>query len=283
MASAPTRGSVPLTRRIFLHALGAAGLGAAAIDRALAQGTPAPAQPPATPPAPGTGDSLVERQVELTLPGGRCSGLIVHGSAGGRQPGLLIIPEPTGLTQHVTRIARRFARAGYAVSVPSFVTLYGPGDDRAARTRLTTMGPPQTAAVIRAAVDHLAGQAFCTGAVGVVAFAWGGPGLAVIAAEPGPVRAMVFCYVVPPTAEQIPNLKVPIQFHYAGLDERTSGLVEPTEKRLMGYSKVYEQYVYDGVSVSFMNDGAERRYDEAAAVQAFDRMEFFLARHVKGR
>lgn len=280
MASVPTRGSVPLTRRHLLRAVGTAAFGIVGTGSASAQGTPAPAQPPAVP---GATDNLIERQVELTLPGGRCNGLFVHGAAGGRQPGLLIIPEPTGLTQHVTRIARRFARGGYAVFVPSFVTLYGPGDDRAARTRLTTMGPPQMAVVIRAAIDHLAGQPFCSGAVGVLAFAWGGPGLAAIAAEPGPVRAMVLCYVVPPTAEQIPSLKVPIQFHYAGLDERTSSLVEPTEKRLMGYSKVYEQYVYDGVSVSFMNDGAERRYDEAAAGQAFDRMEFFLARHVKGR
>ncbi|TPQ49722.1 hypothetical protein C2U72_17115 [Prosthecomicrobium hirschii] len=227
-------------------------------------------------------EGLAERTVDYPVAGGRCAGLLVHQAALAKMPAIVVVPETSGAVS-CTRLARRLARQGYMVFVPSFVTLYGSPDDKAARTKLNNLTPANVTALIRSAIDFLAAQPQSSGTVALVALGWGAAGCAAIAADPGPVKALVLFYMAPPTGEQIPAIKVPLQLHYAALDERTMALVEPAERKLMGHSKVYEQYVYEGQTASFMNEQTDRKVDDAVVALAFDRMEFFLARYVKPR
>ncbi|MEJ1160731.1 dienelactone hydrolase family protein [Prosthecomicrobium sp. N25] len=283
-----------LARRGFLGGVLSLAATPLAVRPALAQAAPVPAKPigpapglpvqatPAVSPIPAPG-GLLERTVELTIEGtGRCSATFVQAPGSARMPGLLVVPDPGGLAAPHARLVRRLAALGYMVLAPNLLGLFGSPDDRAVRARFVGLGAHATAAVLRHAAAWLATQPGCTGSVGVVALGWGGAGLSQLAGDPGPVKAMVLCSL-PLPQEHIAGIKVPLQLHYAAVDDRAAPTIEATEKRLMGYSKIYEQFVYEGLTPAFLQESDERRYNEAAASLALERMEFFLARHLKPR
>jgi carboxymethylenebutenolidase len=292
------RGPDVIARRRFLSGALALGIGPFAVTSAGAQvaprlpapssAGPVPSLPipptaavPAVNPIPAPG-GLIERPVEIPIDALRCAGIMVHGPGTANLPGLLVVPELGGIAPHHTRVARRLAALGYLALIPNFVTLYGQPDDRTARNKLGGISPAHMAALIRQSVAYLVRQPSCSGAAAVVAFGWGGPGLVLLAADPGPIRSMVLCSV-PIPSDQIAGIKIPLQLHYATLDERTAPAIETVEKRLMGYSKIYEQFVYENLTPAFLYEGDERRYNGPAASMALERMEFFLARNLKPR
>lgn len=283
----PTSPARPCPVRRTLLRVGAAALSAGVLSgRAAAQTAPqaplplpipqAPAAQPTPVPAPG---GIAERQTEFAVDNGRCAAVLVASPGAAKLPGLVLVPDSNGLAPQHVRLARKLAGLGHVVLVPNFPSVFGTGEDRNARAKIATLSPQHTAGFLRAATAHLGQQPAASGAVGLVALGWGGGGFAHVAADPGPVKTMVLLQT-PLPADQIAAVKIPLQFHYAGRDEKLQPAIDACERRLIGHSKVYEQFVYEDVQPGFLNELDEKRYNEKAATLALGRIDFFLARYL---
>jgi carboxymethylenebutenolidase len=76
-----------------------------------------------------------------------------------------------------------------------------------------------------------------------------------------------------------PRIQAPLQFHYAGLDERVNAGWPAYEAALVANRKVYEAHFYEGANHGFHNDSTPR-YDPAAAELAWARTLDFFAAHL---
>jgi carboxymethylenebutenolidase len=93
--------------------------------------------------------------------------------------GVVVIQEVFGVTDHIRRVAERFAAAGYLALVPALFDRIAPGmvleydEDGITRGRegVARLGWDDPLRDVRAAADWLAGQALPVAAVG---FCWGG-------------------------------------------------------------------------------------------------------------
>ncbi|MDX2223007.1 MAG: dienelactone hydrolase family protein, partial [Rhodospirillaceae bacterium] len=78
------------------------------------------------------------------------------------------------------------------------------------------------------------------------------------------------------SAEDAAKIKVPLQLHYAGIDERINAGIPAYEAALKAAGVKYELHMYDGAQHAFHNDTAEARYDAAPAKLAWDRTIAFF-------
>ena len=77
----------------------------------------------------------------------------------------------------------------------------------------------------------------------------------------------------------MPNIKAPLQLHYAELDERVNAGWPEYEQALKANNKQYEVYFYPAVNHGFHNYSTPR-FDEPAAKLAEDRAMAFFKKHL---
>lgn len=205
-------------------------------------------------------------------------GWLVRTRSGGRRPGVLVLPDQRGSTPSFRNIARRLAAEGFVAFVPDLGApfgLEGGGDDaRIAIAKLTTAEVVQ---LFDASLDTLARQQDCNGSVGGIGYIWGGSFVLQLAmATPSKLKCGVAYYTLPPSPDKAQTIKVPMQFHYAEQDARTGPVIDAFEKQLIGHSKVYEQYIYDGVGASFANETMTRAFNREATELAWERTIAFF-------
>ncbi len=222
---------------------------------------------------------------DVTFPVGAktCRGMVHRPTARDRRPSILLVPDQRGISPGFVEIANRLAMGGYVTLLPNFASLVAPENMRPedARDRVGQMPDGEQVEAIGTAIRAIAAHPASNGSVAVIAFVWGGTAVARIATNPPPpLKAVVLYYTQPPGSEEIENLKVPVQLHYAGLDPKTQPFIAAVEKKLMGHAKIYEQYVYDNVQSSFANKAQLKRYNPAAAELSLERTEFFLRQHL---
>ena len=262
-----------LTRRGLIGAVAAIVLGAPAT---LAQDTP--------PPEPEDPRVAVET---ITYPGkkGPLKAYVARPrNAPGKRPSVLIIHEIRGLNAHFRDLARRLAQNGMIAMVPDLASAQGfaEGSDEV-RDFLQKLPAAEVAAEYQAALDALAKLPDVSGATGVIGFAWGGSVAAQLAALPSkPVRAAVLYYSTPASLDLVPKLNAALLLQYAEQDPRTLQQIEPIERKLIGYSKIYEQYVYEGAKPNFANESLPKWFNRKQADLAWERTLAFLKRQLGG-
>jgi carboxymethylenebutenolidase len=74
----------------------------------------------------------------------------------------------------------------------------------------------------------------------------------------------------------VPNIKAPLQLHYAGLDQRINAGVPAFLEALDAAHVGYEYHMYEGVNHAFHNDTSAERYAPDAANLAWRRSIEFL-------
>jgi carboxymethylenebutenolidase len=204
-------------------------------------------------------------------------------NAAGKRPGVVIIHEIRGLNGHFRDLARRLAQEGMIAMVPDLASGQGfaqEGSDEV-RDYLQKLAVADVTAEYQAAIEYLRSQPDCSGAIGVIGFAWGGVVAADLAAQPSkPVKAAVMYYSLPANLDVVPKFAAAVQLHYAEQDPHTQPQIEPIEKRLIGHSKIYEQYVYEGAKQNFANESLPKWYNKAEATLAWDRTVMFLKRQL---
>ncbi|GAB2806927.1 dienelactone hydrolase family protein [Streptomyces daliensis] len=197
----------------------------------------------------------------------------------GRGPGVVVIQEWWGLTDHIAEVTDRFAEAGFVALAPD---LYGGqvahDADEAARM-MSELPTDEGARLLSGAVDYLLGREETTGGtVGAVGFCMGGGFvLALAAREPRVSAAVPFYGVIPGALPDFSGLKAEVEGHY-GEQDPTVPLASLDELRATieaqsGITPVFHLYP---AGHAFFNDANPATYDAPSAATAWDRTLAFL-------
>ena len=101
-------------------------------------------------------------------------------------------------------------------------------------------------------------------------------------ADTGFLNAAVAYYGSAPAAADIPNMRVPLMLHYAGLDSRINGGMPGYTAALEAAGARYTVHMYEGANHAFNNDNNASRYDKAASDLAWSRTVAFFTETLKG-
>lgn len=206
-------------------------------------------------------------------------------AAEGTYPGVIVIHENRGLTDHIKDVARRLAKAGYVALAPDLVSRMGGTASMQADQVAGALGqatPEQLVQDLNAGVDFVLQQpGVMADKVGVVGFCFGGAyTLRLAAANPKVAAAVPYYGVTPEPASQLANTNAAVLGQYGGTDARVNNTIPALEQALLGAGKTFEKHIYEGAGHAFNNDTGAR-YDEAAAVLAWQRTLDWFATHLR--
>lgn len=215
---------------------------------------------------------------------GKASGYLVRpaSTAGADIPAILVVHENRGLNPHIEDIARRLALEGYLAFAPDALFSLGgyPGDEDKARELFGRLDQAKVRADFLAAARMLKTHGGTNGRVGTVGFCFGGGLVNFLATHWPDLDAGVAYYGVAPDLADVPHIRAPLEFHFAGNDERVNATWPPYEAALKQAHVRYQAFVYAGVEHGFNNDTTPR-FDARAAGLAWQRTLSFLAQNLK--
>jgi carboxymethylenebutenolidase len=205
---------------------------------------------------------------------------------GGSGPGVLVIQEWWGLTDHIASVADRLAAEGFLALAPD---LYGgrtTHDADEAGNLMMSLPVDEAATDLGGAVDYLLGLDACTSAtVGAIGFCMGGGFVLRLAAQQGPKigAAVPFYGVGPAVPQSFRGLTAAVQGHYAEQDGFFPVAdARAQEVQLRNESGAPVEYCYYDAGHAFHNDeNLIGTYDAAAAALAWGRAVAFLKEHVR--
>ena len=202
--------------------------------------------------------------------------------AEGPLPAVLVVHENRGLNPYIEDVVRRVAKAGYIALGPDGLTPLGgyPGTDEAGRELQSQLDPARLMEDFFAAFEWLRDHADSTDRVGCVGFCYGGGVCNALAVAYPDLAASVPFYGRQPDVAEVPAIQAPLLIHYAGLDDRINAGWEAYGAALEAAGKEFSVHFYPDVNHGFHNDTTPR-YDEAAAVLAWDRTLAFFDTHLR--
>lgn len=200
----------------------------------------------------------------------------------GKLPAVLVVHENRGLNPHIEDIARRLALDGYLAFAPDALTPLGgyPGDEDKAREAFAKLDQTKTTEDFVAAARFLRSYERSNGKVGVVGFCYGGGIANTLSIRVPELNAAVPFYGNLPKPDQAAQVKVPLQLHFAAVDERINASW-PAYAAALDQARIpYTAYQYPGTQHGFNNDTTPR-FDAEAAKLAWSRTLDFFAQHLK--
>jgi carboxymethylenebutenolidase len=201
-------------------------------------------------------------------------------------PGVIVIHENRGLTDHIRDVTRRAARGGFVALGLDFLSRQGgiaqfpdPAAQGAAYGRTTvetrradmvsTLGYIKSLPNVR--FDRIGTVGFCAGGGAVWDFVMAAPEL----------RAAVPYYGNPVApVEQVPNLSTPILAIYAELDRNLTMQMAPVMTAMLQRQKTFGFVVYQGAGHAFHNDTGAA-YNAEAACDAWSRTISWFNKHLR--
>ena len=211
-------------------------------------------------------------------------------------PGLVLIPDVRGLSEHYRDVARRFAAEGFCTLAVDPYSREGAPDlpDMAAVHRwLQELPDPRVLGDVGAAVDHLARRPETAGhPVGITGFCMGGQYALLAACSVAGLAACVSWYGMLRYEER--NARKPaspldlaarLACPYLGLFGAEDALIPPPDVEelraiLTAAGKPFEIQTYPGAGHAFFNDTRPDAYRPDAAADAWPRAVAFLHRHL---
>ena len=239
------------------------------------------------------GMAIVTESVSWIRDGDALRGYLAS-PGGARGPGLVLIPDVRGLSEHYYDVARRFAAEGFVTLAVDLYSREGAPDlpDMAAVfRRIASLPDPRVLADLQSAVD-LVGARPEVDRVGITGFCLGGQYALMAACTARGLCACVSWYGMLRYAERnalkprspldlAPNLTCP----YLGLFGEEDALIPTADvDELRGIldrtGKTFEIRSYRGAGHAFFNDTRPDAYRPEAAADAFPRATAFLRRHL---
>ncbi|WP_327664828.1 MULTISPECIES: dienelactone hydrolase family protein [unclassified Streptomyces] len=199
--------------------------------------------------------------------------------ASGRGPGVIVIQEWWGLTDHIADVADRLAAEGFVALAPD---LYGGNvahDSGEAFRMMQDLPVERGVELLSGAVDHLLALPQTTSdTVGAVGFCMGGGFVLYLAAADQRVSAAVPFYgVIQGEIPDFSGLKAQILGHYGERDEAippaTLDGLRTAIKSQSGIDPDFRMYPADH---AFFNDGRPEVYNPQASAQAWTATLTFL-------
>ena len=201
--------------------------------------------------------------------------------ATGSGPGVIVIQEWWGLTDHISGIADRLAAEGFVALAPD---LYGgttTHDADEAGRLMMELPVDEAARDLAGAVDFLLShEAVTSSTVGAVGFCMGGGFVLMLAAQQGDRigAAVPFYGVGPAVPDTYTGLRAAVQGHYGEKDDfYPAADARAQEQQIRSESGAEVEFHYYPAGHAFHNDTNKLgTYDEASARQAWERTVSFL-------
>lgn len=265
----------------------AAAAGGSSTTAASATGTTASPPPSGGSPPPtagGTGHLLsvaaddpeiTARDVTFPGPASEIMGYTAKLAGNRKLPGVIVIHEIFGLTDHIKDVTRRLAKVGFIAVAPDLASRAG-GTGKAENVMGALTGGPVTDRVadLDAALEFLEGEPAFNGRLGVVGFCFGGGmTLSYASAQPKVLAAVPYYGPTPQPASALSATNAAILAHYGENDARVNASIPDLEAAMAG--KTFEKQVHAGAGHAFNNDTGGA-YNEVEAVKAWtDTVEWF--------
>lgn len=133
--------------------------------------------------------------------------------------------------------------------------------------------------IIRGCYDALKARQDIT-AIGCVGYCMGGRLTGELAATGAELAAGVIYYGGHPKLDLVPNIRCPLQGHYAITDKGITSKVPDFAAALKAAAKEFTCYIYDADHGFSLEPGTES-YNDAATLLSLERVKPFLAKHLK--
>lgn len=239
-------------------------------------------QPPTGPLVVPEDDPNVRGEMVRFESGHTIHGYIARPAAPGRYPGVIVIHEANGLSDHIKDVARRLAKAGFIAFAPDLLSRWGITPDMPLPNIMGKLGnaqPEEVLADLNASTEFLTQQPGVNGKLGVVGFCFGGGYTLALAGDNPRITAAVCYYgVTPQPASRMANTQAAILSHYGENDPRVNATVPELEQTLAENGKTFEKYFYAGAGHGFQNDTIANWFNEQATVTAWQRtLDWFKA------
>jgi carboxymethylenebutenolidase len=285
-----------LSRREALRRLGLLGIGATAASALIAAcGEKRPAQPQASAPAsttapttaaagspPGMDTAVPTEPITWAGPRGELQG--AWAPAQNPRGAVLVIHENKGLNDWVRSVAGRLAGTGYSALAIDLLSEEGGSatfsDPAEATAALAKVEPPRFIADLRSGLDELT-RRVPDRKLGAVGFCFGG-GMVwqlLAAGEPRLAAAVPFYGPTPEDADFADSKGVAVLGIYGALDDRVNASEPVARAALEQAGLTFELVTEPGADHAFFNDTG-KRYDPAAAAEAWKRLQDWLSRHL---
>jgi carboxymethylenebutenolidase len=199
----------------------------------------------------------------------------------GTGPGVIVIQEWWGLTDHIADVTDRLAAEGFVALAPD---LYGgkvAHDGEEAMTLMMELPMDRAARDLSGAVDFLLGhEAVTSSKVGAIGFCMGGGFVLMLAAQQGDKvgAAVPFYGVGPAVPEQFAGLTAAVQGHYGEQDQMYPvDAAREQEEQIRRESGAEVEFFYYPAGHAFHNDHDHLgTYDPENAKLAWQRSVDFL-------
>ncbi len=203
----------------------------------------------------------------------------------GAGPGVIVIQEWWGLTDHIAGIADRLAREGFVALAPDLFGGRVAHDADEAGQLMSELPEDRAARDLGGAVDFLLSRkAVTSSTVGAVGFCMGGGFVLLLAAQQGArVSAAVPFYGVGHAVPQtFSGVRAAVQGHYGELDDfYPVAAARQQEQQLREESGAEVEYFYYPAGHAFHNDeDLLGTHDPESAALAWSRTVAFLRSHI---
>ena len=277
-----------LTRREAVRRLGLLGVSGAAATTLLGRfaggGGVAAAATPARHGGPFTAWAPMATEA-ITFPGPR--GTLMGAWAAAEHPrgGVLVIHENRGLTDHIRKIAGRFAASGYSALALDLLSEVGGTDaipDEAARGPILASPPAERFDEdMQAAVTEIKRRLGRRGRVAAIGFCFGG-GMVwrLLASGERRLAAAAPFYGPFPEGGDLRRSRAAVLGVYGGLDTRVNATRETAQAALAAARLPHEILTFTEANHAFFNDTNPDRFNPHAAAEAWRRVLGWFDRYV---
>jgi carboxymethylenebutenolidase len=156
---------------------------------------------------------LVTQEVSYRSEGTKIPGYLACPHETGKHPGVIILHDIFGVSDHARDVARRFANVGFVTMVPDcFARIDLGSDESKARTRGGQTDDRLTVKDIEGAAALLRSLPDCSGKVGIVGFCMGGRSALLVASSTDKIDASIDCWggSITPDTGTSPQHPVPV-------------------------------------------------------------------------
>jgi carboxymethylenebutenolidase len=245
-------------------------------------------------------DRLQTAEVEVQSDGVALPAYLARPRDAAARPGVIVIHDIFGVSDHTRDVARRFANAGFDALAPSLYAHTGAPDSGADMAALMAamfrVTDAQAVRDLDACAAHLRSLDGSNGKVGVVGFCSGGRHVLLFASSSDKVDASVDCWGgfvdrATPDAERTParpvpvldlagNLRAPLLLVGGAEDQNPSPqLLTDLHARLRAEGKDVELEIFENAGHAFFHD-QRPMYREEAAQRLWPIMLEFFARNL---
>jgi carboxymethylenebutenolidase len=240
---------------------------------------------------------LATQEVSFRCEGAKIPAYLARPRESGRYPGVILIHDIFGVSDHARDVPRRFANVGFVTLVPDCFARIDLGtDETQVRSRAGQLDDRLTVSDLEGAAALLRGLAYSSGKIGTVGFCMGGRSALLFASSSDKVDATIDCWgggissdspITPqhpvPVVELVKSLKRPV-YAVFGVDDENPSPAHAAQLRayLEREDKLglVTMETFANAGHAFFADARPERYREKAAFELWPKMVSFFKTHL---